>query len=232
MGILDDAGNLFNRGVASAGRTTRSISLKSQISDLNKRRETLMAQFGANLFEEFRNDPKYRVPNESIYFAVDNLDQQIAALQSELAALEQQAQAAAQPQPQPVYQPSGPTIACPTCGNRVPMQDTFCSGCGTNVQSVKQSVRLCTNCGFVLGANDRFCTNCGFSFPEAVVEPAVVPVAAPMAVPIAEPVVEQAAAPIAEPVIAPVAEQQKTCSACGFANVPAAMFCIGCGNRL
>ena len=188
MGILDDAGNLLNRGVASAGRTTRSISLKSQINDLNKRRETLMAQLGANLYDEVRNDPRLRAPNEGILFAVDNLDQQTAALQLELANLEAQAQVGA------AGQPGMPgMITCPTCATQVSTGNAFCTGCGMSVaampqpvppmpqpvppmpqpippvppvpQPMQQGTKLCPNCGFVLGEADRFCTNCGYSTP-------------------------------------------------------------------
>ena len=137
MGFLDDAGNLFNKGVASAGRTTRSISLKSQINDLNKRRETIMAQIGANLYEETRIDPKFRAPNEELYASVESLDQQKASLQEELANLETQAQAPAQPADQQPIQPpvveAQPMVACPTCGKMLSVNDAFCSGCGSSI---------------------------------------------------------------------------------------------------
>jgi len=310
MGFLDDAGNLINRGVASAGRTTRSISLKSQISDLNKRRESLLAQLAANLYEEIRNDPRFRAPNEGIFFAVENIDSQIIALQFELANLEQQAQEQSTVQ-------TG-MIPCSVCGTQVSPHDTFCTGCGSKITPVQQPTKFCTGCGFAMGANDVFCTNCGLSVPapvaepavESVVEPFVVPVTDPIVEPIVEPaaepvieqaaepimeqasepaikpvfepVIEQAAEPTAEPVIeqavsptpepayiataaptyasayvptyapapepvvapepafaptpepafTPAAEQPKFCTQCGFANAPAAVFCVNCGNKL
>lgn len=46
MGFLDNASNLLNRGVANAGRGTKVISLKAQIADLGRSRNSLMAQLG------------------------------------------------------------------------------------------------------------------------------------------------------------------------------------------
>ncbi|MCL2889580.1 MAG: zinc ribbon domain-containing protein [Eggerthellaceae bacterium] len=222
MGILDDAGGLINRGVASAGRGTRSISLKAQVSDLNKRRETLASQLGAALYEETRNDPQFRTPYEGLYVSIETLDQQKEALLLELKNLEIQAQLANAPQ----QAAGGPAwIVCPTCGKQLSVEDAFCSGCGMGMAAIKQQMRLCGNCGLALDSSDLFCVGCGQPVP---------PVAQVAEAVEAAPAVEQAAAVVVEE--APVEQAPVVvvgqCANCGFVNAPDAAFCQNCGNRL
>ena len=100
MGFLDNASNLLNRGVANAGRGTKVISLKAQIADLGRSRNSLMAQLGESLYEETRTNDAFRNSRERLYASIENLDAQRAALQQELASVEQQMR------PTPVIQPA------------------------------------------------------------------------------------------------------------------------------
>ena len=46
---------------------------------------------------------------------------------------------------------------CINCGNKLSLDDLFCSKCGTKVnQELK-----CSNCGKKLNFDDKFCTKCG-----------------------------------------------------------------------
>ena len=154
MGFLDEASNLLNRGVANAGRGTRSLSIKAQLNDLKKQREELCRQLGAALYEQTRNDPECRKPHEPLYAAIDALDVQSSSLHSELAAIEQQAH----------LSQAGALWRCPACASPVGSDDAFCVNCGMRVgppDSPQASSRFCRICGAPLEAGVRFCVGCG-----------------------------------------------------------------------
>ena len=235
MGLLDGAGNLFNRGVASAGRTTRSITLKAQISDLGQRRESIAAQLGANLFLTTQNDPKFRVPFEDLYISIENLDIQIASLQEELTNLEMQAQMAAGTQP--MMMTDQPILICPSCGENASTENDFCTSCGMSLVEIKQSMRLCPACRFVLVDSDRFCTNCGLeipSIPDETVAPGF-----NNQVEASNNEIESADDSISTNVVqndeisGPLGESHPNlCQSCGYENVSKAKFCRRCGEKI
>ena len=54
--------------------------------------------------------------------------------------------------------------ACPSCGVEVLAGQSFCSGCGVNLQGVsetKTAIVACTKCGAPLEPGLKFCTQCG-----------------------------------------------------------------------
>ncbi len=165
MGFLDNASNLLNRGVANAGRGTKVISLKAQIADLGRSRNSLMAQLGESLYEETRTNDAFRNSRERLYASIENLDAQRAALQQELASVEQQMR------PTPVIQPAAPTgfaaggapaaRACSQCGSPMGSDDQFCFNCGARYEPPAERGRVCAACGSVLGPDDAFCMSCG-----------------------------------------------------------------------
>lgn len=165
MGFLDNASNLLNRGVANAGRGTKVISLKAQIADLGRSRNSLMAQLGESLYEETRTNDVFRNSREGLYASIENLDAQRAALQQELASVEQQMR------PTPVIQPAAPTgfvaggapaaRACSQCGSLMGPDDQFCFNCGARYESPAERGRVCAACGSALGPDDAFCMSCG-----------------------------------------------------------------------
>lgn len=152
MSLLDDASSLVNRGIASAGRGTKSLTLKAQIGDLNRKREGLASQLGASLYEETRTDPRFRASREALYASIEALDAERLALQEELVAIERQAQISAMPVAAAI---------CPSCGGAVGADDVFCSTCGTNVIEARKDVRLCSKCSSPLSPDDLFCMACG-----------------------------------------------------------------------
>ena len=161
MGVLNDAGNLINRGMASAGRTARSISLKAQISDMGKHRERLESRLGASLYEETRHDSRFRASRESLYSSIESLDIQREFLKVELANIELQVQLATTAtsefrEPQKVF-------LCQHCGRQIQVEDAFCPGCGNSTSLVKESANLCPACGYPLEFDDMFCPNCGIA---------------------------------------------------------------------
>ncbi len=165
MGFLDNASNLLNKGVANAGRGTKVISLKAQIADLGRSRNSLMAQLGESLYEETRTNDAFRNSREGLYASIENLDAQRAALQQELASVEQQMR------PTPVIQPAAPTgfvaggapaaRACSQCGSPMGSDDQFCFNCGARYEPPAERGRVCAACGSVLGPDDAFCMSCG-----------------------------------------------------------------------
>jgi len=179
MGLLDEAGNLFNKGVASAQKGTRTLGIKSQINDLNKQREKHLTELGASLYEENRNNPEVRGPREGIFAAIESVDAQKANLEAELATIEQQAQEAKQAQQAPAGAPMG-AFPCPTCGRPSLPEDVFCPGCGTNLAALKAApaVKFCSGCGAPLNEGAAFCNNCGMSTAPAAPVADAAPVAA------------------------------------------------------
>jgi hypothetical protein len=152
MGILDSIQGGINKGADAAGRATKKIQLNAQISDINKQRDRLLAQLGASLFLETRDDPRFRAPREQVYAGIEALDDRRAGVQNELSQLEQQGQVAAA---------ARMTISCPTCGRSLAANSAFCTGCGTAISAIRESLSLCTICGAALEPNTRFCTSCG-----------------------------------------------------------------------
>jgi hypothetical protein len=152
MGILDSIQGGINKGVDGAGRATKKIQLNAQINEINKQRDRLLAQLGASLFLETRDDPHFRAPREQVYAGIEALDARRAGVQNELSQLEQQGQAAAA---------ARTMITCPTCGRSLAASSAFCTSCGTAMSTTYGSMPLCTVCGAALEPNIRFCTSCG-----------------------------------------------------------------------
>lgn len=170
MGFLDDIQASMNRGMASVERTGRSTKIKMQQTTLLSQRKDLAAQLGASLYEATKDNPEFRAGRESLYDDIANIDQQRAALDAELAQIEQEA--AAQAQAAVVY-------ICPKCGGTVRAGEKFCSGCGTPVseiipqQAEPVATATCSVCGAPINPGDKFCMSCGAKQGEAPVEPAI-----------------------------------------------------------
>jgi hypothetical protein len=152
MGILDNIQSGLNKGVASTSRATRSLQLKGSLSTLDKQRAEQLAQLGASLYEQTRNDLVIRGSREAIYAAIEALDTQRAAVLEELTLLEQANQQ---------QQMASQKIPCPNCGKPIPANSAFCVGCGASISQVHISAGQCSNCGSPLAPGVAFCTACG-----------------------------------------------------------------------
>ena len=164
MGFFDDAKSMFDRGAAAAERTTRTARLKMQINDIASKRKELAAQLGASLYDTVRDDKVLRVGRESIIDTIAELDEQRAAAEMEIAAIEAQAAESID---------AATTYTCPKCGARVYGRQSFCSGCGLPIAEIKASAAefepdpieasgvRCANCGGPMDEADLFCMNCG-----------------------------------------------------------------------
>ncbi|MDR2197369.1 MAG: zinc ribbon domain-containing protein [Coriobacteriales bacterium] len=152
MGILDSIQDGINKGVDGAGRATKKLQLNAQINEINRQRDQLLAQLGASLFLETRENPQFRTPREQVYADIEALDVKRANVQNELLQLEQQGQAVAA---------AKTTIICPNCGKSLAANSAFCTGCGTALSSIRESLALCAVCGAPLAPDVRFCTSCG-----------------------------------------------------------------------
>jgi uncharacterized OB-fold protein len=152
MGILDSIQSGINKGMESTGRATRSLQLKSNLKDAERKRESLCAQLGASLYEETRHNPAFRTSREILYAAIEDVDRNRSTIREEIEQLEHESKAAAQ---------SAMIITCPTCGKTISATDAFCTGCGTNINAIRASLALCVNCGAPLTPDTAFCTACG-----------------------------------------------------------------------
>lgn len=252
MGFFDNASSLLNKGVANAGRGTKAISLKAQIADLGRSRSALMSQLGESLYEETRSNASFRAGRETIYASIENLDAQRAALQQELAAIEQQMHAEAIAQA--AASAASPVVAgdrsCQVCGTQLGASDQFCCNCGTHYEPPAVQGRVCVACGKTLGPDDAFCMNCG---TPVGAEPTVEPMDGIVTEEAAEPVllaskeeevktipdsaeedfavIEGGGIDDAVPAASP-SLNVLVCPACGYHASVQAAFCRNCGKRL
>lgn len=232
MGFFDNAEGLLNRGVATAGRGTKAISLKAQIADLGRTRSNFMAQLGESLYADTRYLAELRSPRESLYSSIEGIDAQLASLQSELDMLEAQAKITASD--------AVLSARCPSCGRGLANGDEYCPGCGVHLSDV---VPHCVSCGAVVGADHAFCMACG-----APVEPlmddyvdeedAQVCEIDPEAKPVIasnfgeEFLPDSTSNSVEEPASEPVPNEVGVCPACGYHGSASAVFCRSCGLKL
>jgi hypothetical protein len=158
VGILDSIQDGVNKGLDGAGRATKKVQLNSQLNDIDKQRERLLAQLGSSLFLETRTNPNFRAPREQIYAGIESLDARRSGIQNEIALLEQVAQPVAVQTPS-MQQP--PQIAPYPGLEQSPPQPQVVATAFEPAQ-----VAFCTNCGAPLAPIARFCTACGSTVDE------------------------------------------------------------------
>lgn len=169
MGFFDEVSEKFNQGKDSVSRTMSGSKIKSQISDVNKRRQQLAAQLGASLYDVTRDDPTMRAGRESLYDGIAACDAERAQLQAQLASIE-------------AARVDATVLVCPRCHSHVMAGDRFCSGCGLPIEEVLAAnpqataarqqgaqgpvsapgMATCPQCGTPTQPGDLFCMNCGF----------------------------------------------------------------------
>ncbi len=132
MGILDSISSTINKGTAAAERTGKKAQLKLQLNDINKQRQDLAAQLGASIFETVKNDPELLKGRESVVDAISALDDQRAAIEAQLAQIEEEARSA---------QIAAAILICTKCHGQVRPTDAFCSGCGKSVSEIIQETQ-------------------------------------------------------------------------------------------
>ncbi|WP_418243253.1 zinc ribbon domain-containing protein [Ellagibacter isourolithinifaciens] len=153
MGFFDNANAAFNKEAAKMSRSVKAASLGAQLKDLERQRETAASQLGAALYLHFRNNPETRNIFEAMFNRVEDVDEQIRAIKSEIALLERQNS----------YSAPGKRV-CPQCGQIVSPKDIFCSGCGERVEqqpSNTERENCCENCGAPYEPGQLFCMRCG-----------------------------------------------------------------------
>ena len=209
MGFLDAAEKMIDQGVAGAKKGTKALALKTQISEVVGRRELNCAQFGAELYEEMRNNPEFRASHEAFFTSIEGLDAQINALRSELAYLENPPQGA--PVSDAEMPPQGAPVSADT-SQPVPAQPGPPQGAPMSDAAIPpQGAPLSSDQAFAAPAQ---------------------PVAAPDAQ-AAMPALSDAAPAAAPAAVAAVADvASKPCASCGQLNSPESTFCGSCGAKL
>lgn len=176
MRLLDDLTSTLNKGAAAAERGAKTVKLKAQVSDLNKKRQQLSAQLGASLYEATKEDPSFRDGRESLYDEIAACDAERDECMRLIEEIEQQA--AQQATASAVY-------TCNVCGSAVGGNDLFCSGCGNSIEQIKnaaaitsltvateqQATAFCASCGSPMSPSDAFCMECGAKAGEVAEEP-------------------------------------------------------------
>lgn len=169
MSFLDSVQSAVNKGTAAVGRSTQSVKLKMQVSELIKKRQNLAAQLGASLYETTKDDQNMRQGREELYDGIAKIDEEKASLEQEIAKIESEAEQAHN---------DARVYKCPKCGANVGATDMFCSGCGISIDEVKaayakaqetlpeagasqSNTKTCVNCGAAIEQGAVFCMNCG-----------------------------------------------------------------------
>ena len=153
MGFFDNANAAFNKEAAKMSRSVKAASLGAQLKDLERQRETAASQLGAALYLHFRNNPETRNIFEALFNRVEDVDEQIRAIKSEIALLERQNS----------YSTPEKRV-CPQCGQIVSPKDVFCSGCGERVEQQPNNTErenCCESCGASYEPGQLFCMRCG-----------------------------------------------------------------------
>ena len=162
MGFLDDLSDSFSDAKAAVGRSTSTMKLNSQLNEIKRRREGLVTQLGASLYDVTKDDPKLRAGREALYDGIAQCDIERSQLSAQIAQIEAQAQQMA-------------TYTCPRCGTKVPASNQFCAGCGLPVVDViaasttmavpqaapAGTAHACPSCGAPVESGDTFCMSCG-----------------------------------------------------------------------
>lgn len=161
MGFLDNVTSAVNRGTAAAGRGADKIKLNARIGELNRQRQGLAAQLGASLYEATRNDAALTAGREALYEGIARIDAERAECQRQIAAIDEQAAAAAT---------AATGFTCAVCGAHMTGADLFCSGCGAPAERARAQAApappapagpVCSSCGAPIGEGDLFCMSCG-----------------------------------------------------------------------
>ena len=161
MGILDNITSTVNRGTAAAGRSADKLKLNARINELNKQRQSLAAQLGASLYDATKDDDALRQGREALYDGIANVDSECEDCKRQIAALDEQAQQAAN---------AATGFTCVVCGAHMSRADLFCSGCGTPADKARPAATsvpvssvgpVCISCGASRSEGDLFCMSCG-----------------------------------------------------------------------
>lgn len=173
-------------GGAARGFDARIQQIEVELSEHEKRRASLMAQLGASLYEEVRQDARLRAPREKVFEAIEKTDREREALRVAKSQLEEEARAERERLAREA-QLAGQDYPCPVCGRPVHGGDQFCMGCGTKLSERPAGFASagpeehCAQCGAQVTADMVFCMKCGARI-ERVSEQAVVDAAMPAAV--------------------------------------------------
>lgn len=129
MGIIDDLSSAFDGGLAGARRIADKTSLKFKLSEADRKRRDLMAQFGESLYEKARANSSLREGREAILDGIAALDAERAAIQAEMERVEKEAAEAKKAVP----------LTCSVCGGTLVAQARFCPTCGAMVYGPAQA---------------------------------------------------------------------------------------------
>lgn len=176
MGLFDSAQDFLNRGVASAERGTKALSLKAQLGELNHRRERACGQLGESLFEATCGDAALREGREELFAAIEEIDKQLKELNAQIVDLEEESAAArAEAARIDAARAEAARAQVAQVAARI-----MPSAQAEIASQAEPAAWPCPTCGASVAAEYRFCTSCGSSLPEAVPETPFSP-AAPVA---------------------------------------------------
>ena len=135
MGVLDDLSNTFTKGTVVVERNARILVLKTKIGEAQSRRSSAVSALGADLYQQFYNNPEVRAGREQLFDNVTNCDNEIADLQAQVRRLEAEAASATSeiPMNQAYQNRAAQQVVCPSCGSTLSVGARFCHACGAQV---------------------------------------------------------------------------------------------------
>lgn len=134
--------------------------LNGKIREERKAVDELLHEIGAYYYAKHIGDPVEDVNLEALYANIDEHQQVIAGLETELEAMKK---AEASPQStvegqNPVNNEHGQGVAiCPNCAKENAVGTKFCQECGTSLVP-----KMCPECNVPLNQGAKFCNECGY----------------------------------------------------------------------
>lgn len=145
MAFFDDIGRRISQAGQGALKKTRdvadSVKINADISDQERRINTLFTQIGRTYFYTYESDPDEKFVE--LFNSVKEANARIEQLRKQLSAIKD-------------------TCRCSNCGAMNPSNSVFCTTCGAKIEAQQTvSGAYCINCGKMIAAGTRFCNFCG-----------------------------------------------------------------------
>lgn len=145
MAFFDDIGRRISQAGQGALKKTRdvadSVKINADISDQERRINTLFTQIGRTYFYTYESNPDEKFVE--LFNSVKEANARIEQLRKQLSAIKD-------------------TCKCSNCGAMNPSNSVFCTTCGAKIEAQQPAPGVyCTNCGKMIAAGTRFCNFCG-----------------------------------------------------------------------
>jgi len=185
-GLITEMRRKADELALEADKKIRINRKQGEINQLRKRIQQQIATLGKTAYRLHQEGLILAPELEELCKVIDGLHGSIAALETEIKAIEQETLPPSTPAssaitcprcrnaisadalfcphcglPRAQFAPSPAMQTCDNCGNSIPIDAKFCAHCGAAVLPKKSKSITCTHCGAELPAAALFCSECG-----------------------------------------------------------------------